>query len=171
MEDAGHDICRTGQELFAAMNNQSGITLVEIAISVAIIGILMGGALELQQRARAQRQFESTYNNMDTIIQALSIYVETAGRLPCPADPAVSDASFGWERGVKTADLQGKHSPNGRWDGKKRDGTAGVISTAMRSVLCSHVRTTRPWLPPTPARCTDVAATRDGLVRSTAITA
>ena len=76
------------------MNNQSGITLVEIAISVAIIGILMGGALELQQRARTQRQFESTYDNMDAITQALSIYVETAGRLPCPADPAVSDASW-----------------------------------------------------------------------------
>ena len=76
------------------MNSQSGITLVEIAISVAIIGILMGGALELQQRARAQRQFESTYDNMDAVIQALSIYVETTGRLPCPADPAVTDASF-----------------------------------------------------------------------------
>ena len=84
------------------MNRQSGITLVEVAISVAIVGILMGGALELQQRARAQRQFESTYDNMDAIIQALSIYVETAGRLPCPADPAASGASFGWERGVKT---------------------------------------------------------------------
>ena len=42
-----------GQELFAAMNRQSGITLVEVAISVAIVGILMGGALELEQRARA----------------------------------------------------------------------------------------------------------------------
>ena len=89
----GHDICRAGQELFAAMNAQSGITLVEVAISVAIIGILMGGALELYQRARTQRQYETTYDNMDAIIQALSVYVETAGRLPCPADPAASDCN------------------------------------------------------------------------------
>ena len=70
------------------MNRQSGITLVEVAVSIAIVGILMAGALEMEQRARTQRQFESTYDNMDTIIQALSIYVETAGRLPCAADPA-----------------------------------------------------------------------------------
>ena len=72
------------------MNAQSGITLAEVAISVAIIGILMGGALEIYQRARTQMQYQTTYDNMDTIIQALSVYVETAGRLPCPADPAVS---------------------------------------------------------------------------------
>jgi type II secretory pathway pseudopilin PulG len=113
------------------MNNQSGITLVEIAISVAIIGILMGGALELQQRARAQRQFESTYDNMDSIIQALSIYVETAGRLPCPGDPAVSDASFGWERGVKPADLQAGHFPTGSCDAKTRDGIVPFMTIGL----------------------------------------
>lgn len=113
------------------MNTQSGITLVEVAISVAIIGILMGGALELQQRARTQRQFESTYDNMDAIIQALSIYVETAGRLPCPANPAVSDASFGWERGVKPADLHDGHSPTGTCDAKNRDGIVPFMTIGL----------------------------------------
>jgi prepilin-type N-terminal cleavage/methylation domain-containing protein len=113
------------------MNSQSGITLVEVAISVAIIGILMSGALELQQRARAQRQFESTYDNMDTIIQALSIYVETAGRLPCPADPAVSDASFGWERGVKAAEVRFNHPPTGSCDAKTRDGIVPFMTIGL----------------------------------------
>lgn len=113
------------------MNRQSGITLVEVAISVAIIGILLGGALELQQRARAQRQFESTYDNMDAIIQALSIYAETAGRLPCPADPAVYDASFGWERGVRPADLQAGHSPTGSCDAKTRDGIVPFMTIGL----------------------------------------
>lgn len=113
------------------MNRQSGITLVEVAISVAIVGILMGGALELQQRARAQRQLESTYDNMDAITQALSIYVETAGRLPCPANPAVSDASFGWERGVKPADLQGSHPPTGTCDGTTRDGIVPFMTIGL----------------------------------------
>src|ERR1700686_1191956 len=113
------------------MNNQSGITLVEIAISVAIIGILRGGALELQQRARAKRQFESTYDNMDAVVQALSIYVETAGRLPCPADPAVSDASFGWERGVKVADLAGNHPPTGTCDAKTREGIVPFVTIGL----------------------------------------
>jgi prepilin-type N-terminal cleavage/methylation domain-containing protein len=68
------------------MNSQQGITLVEVAISVAIIGILMGGALELYQRAHHQRQFEATYDNMDTIVQALSLYMSRR-RAACPVPP------------------------------------------------------------------------------------
>src|SRR5690242_16667491 len=113
------------------MNRQAGITLVEVAISVAIVGILLGGALELEQRAHAERQLQSTYDNMDAITQALSIYVETAGRLPCPADPAVSDASFGWERGVKASDLQGSHPPTGTCDAKTREGIVPFMTIGL----------------------------------------
>jgi len=86
-----------------------------------------------------QRQFEATYDHMDAITQALSVYVETAGRLPCPADPAASDVLIGWERGVKPTDLQvsGRHFPTGTCDAKTREGivpfmTLGLpVQTAM----------------------------------------
>jgi prepilin-type N-terminal cleavage/methylation domain-containing protein len=115
------------------MINQQGITLVEVAISVAIIGILTAGAMELHERARAQRQYESTYDNMDTIIQALSVYAETAGRLPCPADPAASDVTTGWERGVKPADLQvaAGHFPTGSCDQKTREGIVPFMTLGL----------------------------------------
>jgi len=113
------------------MNAQSGITLVEVAISVAIVGILMGGALELYQQARTQRQYETTYDNMDTIIQALSVYAETAGRLPCPADPAASGATLGWERGAKPADLQAGKFPAGACDGKTREGIVPYMTLGL----------------------------------------
>jgi len=113
------------------MKNQQGITLVEVAISVAIVGILMGGALEIYQRARTQRQYETTYDNMDTIIQALSVYVETAGRLPCPADPAASDVTVGWERGVKPADLHAGKSPTGSCDAKTREGIVPFMTIGL----------------------------------------
>jgi type II secretory pathway pseudopilin PulG len=113
------------------MNTQQGITLAEVAISVAIIGILMGGALELYQRAHTQRQYETTYDNMDTIIQALSVYVETAGRLPCPADPAAPVATLGWERGIKPADLQAGKSPTGSCDAKTREGIVPFMTIGL----------------------------------------
>jgi type II secretory pathway pseudopilin PulG len=115
------------------MIRQQGITLVEVALSLVIAGVLMAGAMALNQRARAQRQYESTYDNMDTIIQALSVYVETAGRLPCPADPAASDVTIGWERGVKPADLQvaAGHFPAGSCDQKTREGIVPFMTLGL----------------------------------------
>lgn len=103
---------------------QQGITLVEVAIAVAVMGMLMAGAIDINQRAQKQQQIDVTQDNMDEIIQALSVYVETAGRLPCPADPAATGIVFGWERGVAPADLQvdAGHFPAGHCDQTTREG-------------------------------------------------
>lgn len=100
------------------MNSQQGITLVEVALAVMIAGLLMAGALMVHERAQTQRQFEATYDNMDAVVKALSIYVEAAGRLPCPADPAAAEDAAGWERGASAA------NPNatGTCDAKTREG-------------------------------------------------
>jgi prepilin-type N-terminal cleavage/methylation domain-containing protein len=90
---------------------QRGLTLVEIAISILIIGVGMAAVIEIYNRARLQRQIELTYDRMDRIVQALSVYAETTGRLPCPADPSVAMSDppnapdpnsvlFGWEKGI-----------------------------------------------------------------------
>jgi prepilin-type N-terminal cleavage/methylation domain-containing protein len=112
---------------------QMGVTLVEVAIAVAVIGILMAGALDLNQRAQSQQHLETTYDNMDQIIQALSIYVESAGRLPCPADPGVTGVVFGWERGVTPADLQvdAGHFPAGHCDQATREGIIPFMTLGL----------------------------------------
>ena len=115
------------------MNSQQGITLVEVALSVAITGILMSGALMVHERAQAQRQFEATYDNMDAIVQALSVYAETAGRLPCPADPAASDEMTGWERGVPQSVVKTGAGPvpAGACDQKTREGIVPFMTLGL----------------------------------------
>jgi prepilin-type N-terminal cleavage/methylation domain-containing protein len=119
------------------MNNhrdmQQGITLVEVAIAVAVIGVLMAGAIEVNQRAQKQQQLEVTYDNIDKITQALSVYVETAGRLPCPADPAATGVIYGWERGVTPADMQvdAGHFPAGRCDQTTREGLVPFMTLGL----------------------------------------
>lgn len=115
------------------MNSQQGITLVEVALAVAIAGILMSGALMVYERAQAQRQFEATYDNMDAIAQALSVYVESAGRLPCPADPSAVDETAGWERGVTPADIKAPagQPPTSSCDAKTREGIVPFMTLGL----------------------------------------
>lgn len=112
---------------------EQGMTLVEVAIAVCVLGIMMAGALDVQARVGRQQQIDATYDNMDAVIQALSIYVETAGRLPCPADPAAGDVTTGWERGVKTEDLQvaAGHFPAGHCDPKTRNGIVPYMTLGL----------------------------------------
>lgn len=80
------------------MNSQSGMTLAELAIALMVLGVIVGGALELYNRSHGRRQIDLTYENIDTITDALSVYVASNGRLPCPADPAGDEKIFGKER-------------------------------------------------------------------------
>lgn len=80
------------------MKSQAGMTLAELAIALMVLGLIMGGALELYNRAHGQREIDLTYENIDTITDALSVYVASAGRLPCPADPAADEKTLGHER-------------------------------------------------------------------------
>jgi type II secretory pathway pseudopilin PulG len=90
------------------MNRQAGMTLAELAIALMVLGLIMGGALELYNRSHAQRQIDLTYENVDAITDTLSVYVNSTGRLPCPADPAADDNALGKERsGCDTTTREG----------------------------------------------------------------
>jgi prepilin-type N-terminal cleavage/methylation domain-containing protein len=127
MADTRHDFGQRWQKLFTAMKGQQGITLVEVALAVAIIGILMAGALMVHERAQSQRQLQTTYDNRDMIVQALSIYIESAGRLPCPADPAATDDAAGWERGAPA----GNPMAAGICDAKTREGIVPYMTLGL----------------------------------------
>lgn len=124
---------KTGRNMKESRRGQQGITLLEVAIALAVAGILMGGGLDLYQRVHKQQQIETTYDNMDQIVQALSVYVETSGRLPCPADPAATGIIYGWERGVKPADLQvdAGHFPAGYCDATTREGLVPFMTLGL----------------------------------------
>ena len=91
--------------IFSKVRNQSGLTLIEVALSLTILGLITAAGINLHSRAQSQQQILVTRERMDIIVQALSVYAETAGRTPCAAAPEAADITFGWERGVVPADL------------------------------------------------------------------
>lgn len=149
------------------------MTLVEIAVALVVLGALTAGFLALSRIASRENELRTTTANMDAIIQALSVYAETAGRLPCPADPAAGDVTFGWEYGV-TRDMlsvAAGHFPVGSCGsaGSFRDGpanpTEGILPFLSLGLPASTARD--GWghyftyaVSPVFARGNDEAATR-----------
>lgn len=52
-----------------------------------------------------QMAAKKTEENMRAIVKALSTYVESNNRIPCPTDPSANGETFGFERGVPAATI------------------------------------------------------------------
>jgi len=68
-------------------NNQSGFTLIEIAIVLLIVTILLGYTVALFPRQQELRQYRDVDRKMDEVIAAIVGFAQINGRLPCPAIP------------------------------------------------------------------------------------
>ncbi|MBI1327110.1 MAG: prepilin-type N-terminal cleavage/methylation domain-containing protein [Alphaproteobacteria bacterium] len=79
-----------------------GFTLIELSIVITIIGLLFAGAMVgVPMFINNQKQQETT-ERIDTVMNALSSYVQRHNRLPCPADPeAETPANPGEVRGTE----------------------------------------------------------------------
>ena len=80
-------------------NNQSGFTLIEIAIVLLIVTILLGYTVALFPKQQELKQYRAAEQEMDEVIAAIIGFAQVNGRLPCPAFPA----SLGVEVGGGTA--------------------------------------------------------------------
>lgn len=78
--------------LFSNVNKQSGMTLIEMAVAIIIVGVMLGAALQLYNQNRDQYAKKVTEERMAYIVSALSKYAETNYRIPCPADPSIVTA-------------------------------------------------------------------------------
>lgn len=66
-------------------NRENGFTLIEIAIGLVIVGMLMGGALEIARVHAVQKTYKATRSNIEEINKSISLYLARFGQLPCPA--------------------------------------------------------------------------------------
>ena len=80
--------------------NESGFSLVEMAIVVMIIGLLLAGAMFLLKPYLEMSQANLTRKKMENISSALASFAQTYGRLPCPsdADSSASNPPYGSPR-------------------------------------------------------------------------
>jgi prepilin-type N-terminal cleavage/methylation domain-containing protein len=66
----------------------TGFTIIELAISLAVIGVLAGAVLVPFVAQVAQRNTAATEKTLELIKEALLGYATATGRLPCPASAA-----------------------------------------------------------------------------------
>ncbi len=98
------------KNLTTSMKQQSGFTLVEIAIVLVIIGLLLGGVLQGQQLIENSRVRSAT-NSLDGIAAGMFSYQDRYGRLPGDDGP--------------TATITGRGGP---WASLTGGGTDGLIT-------------------------------------------
>lgn len=69
--------------------SQSGFSLIELAIVLIVVALLGSGALFGLSSQHKQMQFQESAQQIEIALDALMGFAMSAGRLPCPADPAI----------------------------------------------------------------------------------
>ena len=93
--------------LVTCKKNQSGFTLVELAIVLVIIGVLLGGFIgTLSSRIENTRKSD-TQDELEDIKQSLIAYAFVNGRLPCPDCDAVAGTCVAADVGDGVEDANG----------------------------------------------------------------
>jgi prepilin-type N-terminal cleavage/methylation domain-containing protein len=69
----------------AGRRAQAAFTIVELAVVMAIIGLLLAGAMMTLSAQAEQRAIDETRRRLNASVDALLAYAVVNGRLPCPA--------------------------------------------------------------------------------------
>ena len=78
-------------------SGQEGFALMEVMIALMIVGLLGGMVLPLFKQVQKYQEREATLRHQERIFFALSAFLQTHHRLPCPHDPGEKKAR-GYER-------------------------------------------------------------------------
>ena len=68
-------------------NGESGFSLIELTVSLMVFGLLLSASLPLYRAQKWAHNLQTTRTHQEQILYALAAFVQTHGRLPCPADP------------------------------------------------------------------------------------
>ena len=86
-----------------------GFSLIELAVVLAIVGLMLGGLMYTLAAQTEQRNFEETRRRLEQVRELLLSFAIVNGRLPCPA----TSTSAGYEDG--TAGACTSPGPYGGW--------------------------------------------------------
>lgn len=79
---------------------QRGFTLIEMAVVLVIMGLIIGMVAPLMGQILQNNRTSATIAHLDTIEEALVVFVRANGRIPCPALP--DDTPLGTETATCT---------------------------------------------------------------------
>jgi prepilin-type N-terminal cleavage/methylation domain-containing protein len=123
--------------------NNSGFTIVELAIVLTVVSLIAGGSLAVGASRLEASRINTTQDRMNFLMEALGVYVKQYCHLPCPTDPLASNASanFGLGLGSGGAPI-GCTSPN-----IERHAATNVLAGAVpvRSMRISPVLMLDGW--------------------------
>lgn len=77
---------------------QRGFTLIEMAIVLAVFGLLVGGGLVAMTPLLERTRLKQTAANLDQIEQALQLFFIRNNHLPCPANGGLASSAAGYGR-------------------------------------------------------------------------
>lgn len=83
----------------SASGRQRGFTLIELAVVIAVVGLLAAGAVTSFSAIRTNTKIKETRRVMNTAELLLQGFLASENRLPCPAelDSVPSDSDYGLE--------------------------------------------------------------------------
>lgn len=81
---------------FMPLRRPSGFTLIELAVVIAVIGLLVAGAFASFGAMRINAKLRETHQNVQRVEQLLQTFVLRHGRLPCPARPDLAPGDVGY---------------------------------------------------------------------------
>src|SRR5713226_9528661 len=102
-----------------------GFTLVELAVVLAIVGLLLGSLMYTLSAQTEQRNFEETRRRLEQARELVLSFAIINGRLPCPARSTILPSG-----------AEVRHVATGRcWDGTVEDYYGGTLSGGVTGGL------------------------------------
>ncbi len=144
--------------------NQTGFTLVEIAIVLVVVSVLLGYTVALFPLQQELKQYRNAEAEVDKIINSLIGFAQVNGRLPCP-DTTAAVALDGLEDSVDAIiNATGAAGADGFWDSCAA--YSGFIPTATLGItgdLDANRNLLDPWGAPYRYHVTNMNSDADGL--------
>lgn len=127
--------------LLPILKRQQGFSLLEVALALAIVGIMAGFALPPLMQMIERGRFQKTQEHQEQAVTSLAVYALTHKKLPCPAassDGIAQSSGSGVMQGYLPYRTLGLPEVTAK-DGQGHWMTYGVEGTLTQTDVCAKI--------------------------------